>query len=435
MRGSQYERKVYAFKATPRLSPRDCQLRKRGIELMNFIRTALLALCLTALGSLTVLAQGGASTAYGDWSLKSNSGFWNAAFGVMSLYSNTSGSQNSAFGFGALAANTTNSNQSAFGFQALSSNTTGRDNSAFGANTLGLNTAGYENSAFGYGSLYVNTEGNYNTAMGNFTLNANTSGNLNTALGYASLYFNTTGLDNIGLGPWALFDNQNGNDNLAVGISSLYSNKVGSYNTAFGESALGSNEAGSYNIGLGYYAGFNNPSAASNNIDIGNMGSSSDVGIVRIGTAGKQQFFFVSGVFGVASQLGNATNVMIDSNGQLCVKNSSIRFKEDVHDMAGASSGIFRLRPVTYRYKQAYADGSKPIDYGLIAEEVEQVYPDLVSRNSDGQIQTVQYDKLVPMLLNEVQKQQSTIEKLENRLSALEAVAPAASATSTLPAE
>lgn len=103
--------------------------------------------------------------------------------------------------------------------------------------------------------------------------------------------------------------------------------------------------------------------------------------------------------------------VYINSSGQLGTVNSSIRFKEDVHDMGDASSGIFRLRPVTYRYKQPYVDGSKPIDYGLIAEEVAKVYPDLVVKAADGQIQTVQYQKLTPMLLNELQKQHQLLEQ------------------------
>ncbi len=92
-----------------------------------------------------------------------------------------------------------------------------------------------------------------------------------------------------------------------------------------------------------------------------------------------------------------------------------------IQDMASASSGLLRLRPVTFRYKRPYADGSKPIDYGLIAEEVAEVYPDLVVRNADGQIETVQYQKLTPMLLNELQKQNATIAALEERLARLEA--------------
>lgn len=84
--------------------------------------------------------------------------------------------------------------------------------------------------------------------------------------------------------------------------------------------------------------------------------------------------------------------------------------------MGDASGAIFRLRPVTYRYRQSYADGSKPVDYGLIAEEVSEVYPDLVVKGADGQIQTVQYQKLTPMLLNELQKQHRLVEKMEKTL-------------------
>ncbi|MFZ1087443.1 MAG: tail fiber domain-containing protein, partial [Terracidiphilus sp.] len=131
----------------------------------------------------------------------------------------------------------------------------------------------------------------------------------------------------------------------------------------------------------------------------------------------------------------NAVEVMIDSNGQLGTVNSSIRFKEDVHDMAAASEGLMRLRPVTYRYKQPYDDGTKPVDYGLIAEEVAEVYPDLVVKDADGQIQTVQYQKLTPMLLNEVQKehkqleeQEKTIQLLQKRLAALESALRSADA-------
>lgn len=116
--------------------------------------------------------------------------------------------------------------------------------------------------------------------------------------------------------------------------------------------------------------------------------------------------------------------VVIDSNGQLGTVSSSRRFKEDIRDMNDASSGLLRLRPVTYRYAQPYADGGKPLDYGLIAEEVAEVYPDLAARGADGQIETVQYQKLTPMLLNELQKQARTILRLESRLAALESASP-----------
>jgi hypothetical protein len=153
---------------------------------------------------------------------------------------------------------------------------------------------------------------------------------------------------------------------------------------------------------------------------------SSDNATIRIGTQGTQAAFYGAGIYGTTTALSGAVEVMIDSAGQLGTVSSSIRFKEDVRDMADASSGLLRLRPVTYRYKQAYADGSKPIDYGLIAEEVAEVYPDLVARNADGQIQTVQYQKLTPMLLNELQKQAETIRLLEKRLADLESSVRAA---------
>jgi hypothetical protein len=114
--------------------------------------------------------------------------------------------------------------------------------------------------------------------------------------------------------------------------------------------------------------------------------------------------------------------VVIDSNGQLGTTSSSRRFKEDIEDMGAASRDLMRLRPVTYRYKQPFADGSKPIQYGLIAEEVAEVYPDLVAHSADGKIETVKYQVLDSMLLNELQRQQAEICRLEERLATLEAV-------------
>ena len=140
---------------------------------------------------------------------------------------------------------------------------------------------------------------------------------------------------------------------------------------------------------------------------IGNNGVSTDDSTIRIGSSkiGQSQTkTFVAGIRGATYDIFSALNVVIDSNGQLGTINSSRRYKEDIHDMADASSNLLRLRPVTFRYKKPYADGSKQIDYGLIAEEVAEVYPDLVVTNKDGQIETVQYQKLTPMLLNEVQK-------------------------------
>ena len=107
---------------------------------------------------------------------------------------------------------------------------------------------------------------------------------------------------------------------------------------------------------------------------------------------------------GVSTGVADAVAVVVDSQGQLGTMNSSRRFKEDIHDMGDASRGLMRLRPVTFRYKAPFNDGSQPLQYGLIAEEVAEVYPDLVAHSADGQIETVKYQVLDAMLLNEVQQ-------------------------------
>jgi endosialidase-like protein len=182
-----------------------------------------------------------------------------------------------------------------------------------------------------------------------------------------------------------------------------------------------------------------NLTTTSNNIYIGNRGLSTDDSTIRIGTGSGDVLpahnrIFLAAVRSVTTDAADAVNVVIDSHGQLGTINSSRRFKEDVQDMGEASSGLLRLRPVTFRYKKPYEDGSKPLDYGLIAEEVTEVFPDLVVKGSDGQVETVQYQKLTPMLLNEVQKQHERLQrqeetirqqqeqnrKLEARLAALE---------------
>ena len=144
--------------------------------------------------------------------------------------------------------------------------------------------------------------------------------------------------------------------------------------------------------------------------------------MIRIGTAGTQTSFFAAGVSGMATGLSNAVPVVIDSNGQLGTVSSSERFKEDIQDMGEASSALMRLRPVTFRYKEAYTDGLKPIDYGLIAEEVADIYPDLVAYSSSGEVQTVQYQKVNAMLLNEVQKQHRQLEEQSEEMSSLKAL-------------
>ena len=369
-------------------------------------------------------STGDDNTASGNLALLSNTtGNENTAVGSGALQHNTTGTQNTAGGATALALNTVGSNNTADGYGALYNNTTGTQNTAGGATALASNTIGSYNTADGYGALYNNTTGTQNTAGGATALASNTIGSYNTAHGYAALLSNTTGIYNTASGYQALENNTAGGYNTSVGIASLKQNTTGASNTATGDLALGSNTTGSnntangggalyrnttgsLNIAIGAAAAGNVSGGNSNNIHIGNSGEDADNGTIRIGDSNNQSKFYVAGVRGVTTVNNNAIPVVIDSAGQLGTVSSSRRFKEDIEDMGAASHDLMRLRPVTFRYKQPFADGSKPIQYGLIAEEVAEVYPDLVAHSADGQIETVKYQVLDSMLLNEVQRQQ-----------------------------
>ena len=240
---------------------------------------------------------------------------------------------------------------------------------------------------------------------------------------------NSFGTANIAIGSQTIGGPGSGGvRNVAVGNAALYSNG-GTGNVAMGYSALGSS-TGDFTIAIGDQAGANRFGANNYNIYIGTSigaGGATESNTIRIGDSSNYLRFFAGGIRGVTTGSANAVTVMIDGQGQLGTVNSSRRFKEDIRDMGEASSGLMQLRPVTYRYIQAHADGSKPIDYGLIAEEVAEVYPDLVVKTADGQVETVQYHKVNAMLLNEVQKQyrenqaqQREIDALKARLAVLE---------------
>ncbi len=370
----------------------------------------------TASGANALAANyyGNNNTASGYNALSFNDGNYNTASGYNALYSNDGGSYNTATGSNALY----NNNAS--------------DNTATGANALYSNTSGDANNADGYNALYSNTTGSFNTANGYQALQNNTA-SANTATGSGALTDNTTGGGNTATGAQALGVNNIGADNTADGYSALAANTSGYNNTAGGTFALAANSTGTNNVAVGYNAapnlttGMNNiaigSSAASNvsggnsnNIEIGTSGTSADNGVISIGTAGVQTSFFAQGIYGVAAGNNSAIPVLIDSSGQLVTVSSSRRFKEDIQDMGEASSGLMRLRPVTFRYKKPLADGSQPMQYGLIAEEVAEVYPDLVAYSADGQIETVKYQVLDSMLLNEVQRQQAEIRDQQNQI-------------------
>lgn len=355
---------------------------------------------------------------------------YGALMSVTPNISNQTGINNTAVGSEALSSNTIGGGNTAVGFGALSTNTAGGDNTAIGANALQFNTTGNGNTASGRNALYLNTTGGDNTASGQNALANNTLGVANTASGFEALVSNTTGYGNTTSGAGSMFSNSTGFGNTASGAQALFGNTAGSNNTAIGAGALEFITTGNNNIGLGYNAGLN-PTTGSYDIMIGNAGTNTDDHITRIGDVQNQTF--IAGISGVNV---SGVPVLVSSSGQLGIASSSRRFKEDIQDMGDATANLMRLRPVTFRYRKAFEDGSKPIQYGLIAEEVAEVYPDLVARTADGQIETVKYQVLDSMLLNEVQRlhaqntvqqeqnkaQQERIQSLEQRLSRLESL-------------
>jgi hypothetical protein len=293
---------------------------------------------------------------------------------------------------------------------------TGIENSAFGGKAFFSNTTGSSNTATGYVALFGNTSGFNNTATGAHALALNTTGNANTGIGYSALFGNTSGLNNTANGSHALLFNSTGSDNTANGTSTLTANTTGDGNTATGAFAL-VNTTGSSNIGIGRSSGFN-LTTGDYNICIGNSGVAGESATIRIGTVGIHGQAFLAGVRGVTTG-GTGTPVLIDTNGQLGTISSSARFKDEIRDMGETTEGLMRLRPVTFHYK---AQPQGRTQFGLIAEEVEKVMPDLVVCSSSGEVETVLYHEMPAMLLNELQKQQREIQELKGELAALRAI-------------
>lgn len=267
------------------------------------------------------------------------------------------------------------------------------------------NATGSDNTGVGSQALHDNTTGNTNTAVGNLALYFNTTGFQNAATGGESLYRNTTGSGNTANGVYALFSNTEGVENTASGLGAMNLNTTGSGNTAIGADALRDNVTGQDNIAIGAYSG--QFITGNSNIAIANGGVAGESNTTRIGS--NQSRTFVSGIRGTTPSVADAVAVVIDSNGQLGTVSSSRRYKEDINDMGSASDRLLQLHPVTFRYKESYASGEQPLDYGLIAEEVAEVFPELVVFNDENQPETVKYRLLSSLLLNELQKQHSEL--------------------------
>jgi hypothetical protein len=312
----------------------------------------------------------------------------NTAEGTNALFSLTTGIWNTGLGFQALYHDTTGNQNTAIGLRALFNNTEGSQNTATGGLALFSNTDGYQNTATGYQALY------YNNATGS------------SAFGFEALFHNTFGAQNTANGYLAMLYNTSGSYNTAVGGGALARNSDGNTNTAIGASAMQSNSSGSGNIALGDHAG-QFLTIGNFNIDIGNFGRAGEYQTIRIGDSDFQHRTFIAGIRGVTTANANAVPVVIDSAGQLGTVSSSRRFKEGIEPMDQESKAVLALKPVTFHYK---SDSQNTPQFGLIAEEVAKVDPDLVVRDDKGEIYTVRYDAVNAMLLNEFLKEHRKVE-------------------------
>src|SRR6266511_2367842 len=416
-------------------------------------------------------AYPGGDTAEGQNALlRLTTGIYNTAVGLFSLLSNTEGDFNTAIGAGTLLVNTADEN-TATGAGALLSNIGGTGNTADGAFALFSNTGGLANpnnptgvffgsfnTATGSRALFSNTNGNSNTATGAGALTENTTGGSNTAVGISALSQNTIGDDNTAIGAVALFDNTTGTRNTATGVSALHNNTAGDFNTAngalalssntegdnntaTGNGALQSNATGNFNAAVGGGALFHNTSGVFNTAVGWEAGSGVTTAnsVICIGAnvdgENVSNSCYIGQIYSnVQPQVGTDPDfVTINSSGRLGRANvSSRRYKHDVKPMQEASEAIYALKPVSFRYHKQY-DATQTIAFGLIAEEVAAVAPDLVGRNPDGQPESVRYEQINAMLLNEflkehakreeqdrkIQKQEATITQLKTDVDAL----------------
>ena len=364
-----------------------------AIKLLSILATIFLILFLTTVGpNLQAVvpppdgAYPGANTAEGQNALFSlTSGVFNTAVGFSSLRSNAIGAFNTAVGGGALFANT-GARNTATGAAALLFHGTGNNNTANGALALLNDLTGDGNTATGAGALFNNNDGSFNVANGLNTLASNVAGDENTAIGTNALSGNSTGHDNTAVGKAALLGNTTGSGNIAVGA-----------------------DAGSF------------LTTGNNNIDIGNTGVNGESETIRVGDS--QTKTFIAGIRGVT--ISNTVPVLIDPNGQLGTMSSSRRFKQEIKPMDKASEAILALKPVTFQYK---SDNTAAPQFGLIAEDVAAVNPNLVVRDKEGAIYTVRYDAVNAMLLNEFLKehrkneqQEASIAELKKEIAALTA--------------
>jgi hypothetical protein len=304
------------------------------------------------------------------------------------------------------------------GIGVLVSCTAGVWNTGTGSEALNHLTAGNQNTATGLRALFSDTNGGFNTATGVLSLFGNTSGFFNSATGAYSLAHNTDGNSNTANGYSALYFNTEGDGNTATGFAALYRNNTGFANTANGYQALNNNTTGNANTALGVFAG-SGVTTADNVVCVGS------------GAAGEnfsnRAYIPNIGVF-VQNFVGGDTEWVTVrlSDGKLGHSASSRRYKEDIKPMDNASELIYKLKPVTYRFKEQDVDpnkGPQPqnLDYGLIAEDVAEIDPKLAIRDGKGQIESLRYMSIYNMMLNEFLKEHKKVEAQNRRIQEQEA--------------
>ena len=304
-------------------------------------------------------------------------------------------SSNTKTGENALASITTGDGNTANGYHAMAATTEGSSNTGIGRTALFRNTEGSYNTAVGRDAMRNNLSGVANTAHGAYSLGTNTDGNYNTAIGYLSLHESVTGFSNTALGYAALRASTSGDGNVALGFRAL------------------DNTTGGRNIGIGVYAG-TNLTTGENNIAIGAAGVAGESNTIRIGKKDVQTRAFIQGIYG--TPVNGGVQVVVNSAGKLGVLTpSSARFKEKIEPMNEASEAILALNPVTFRYKAELHTDDVP-QFGLLAEEVEKVNPDLVARDETGKLSGVRYEAVNAMLLNEFLKEHRTVQAQSRKL-------------------
>jgi trimeric autotransporter adhesin len=356
----------------------------------------------TAIGWLSLLSitTGQFNTGVGAGTLYRNTGDQNTATGAVALFNNTTGQLNTATGVFSLFSNNTGERNTADGASSLQSNTVGSYNTGVGYSALTNNTTGEYNTGVGESALSSNTTGGFNTGVGETALANNTTGEKNTAVGLGTMVFNTTGGANTAVGFHAMFVT-NGHNSAAVGSEALSGNG-GNGNTAMGRRAL-FGTGGSNNTALGFDAAAN-VTTASNVICLGANVTGNNV----------DNSCYIGNIFGATSS--NGVGVFVNSNGRLGTMTSSRRFKEEIRPMEQASETLFALKPVTFRYKKEI-DPEGPqgkSQFGLVAEDVENVNPDLVVRDPEGKPYSVRYEQINAMLLNEFLKEHKTMQQLNS---------------------